>query len=154
MASYSATSEPTRNRGVSMLSAGRGLLYTAKSAQRVAFHSKFGSSGLSTVIEGSATANSKDLLRSRLINAREKFRKHPTDCGSMSVQIATMTEKIKNLSRHSVLHKKDKASIRGFQMLVNKRRKLMKYLKRTDLEEFKTVTTTLGITKEAASVRV
>ena len=121
---------------------------------RVFTLSNLGSKFLSTVIEGSATANSKDLLRSRLIHVRGKFRKHPTDSGSTSVQIANMTEKIKNLSRHALLHKKDKASIRGFQMLVNKRRRLMKYLKRTDFEEFKHVTSELGITKEASSVRV
>ena len=113
-----------------------------------------GSRALSAVIEGPSTANSKDLLNMRLINAREKFRKHPTDSGSSSVQIAILTEKIKNMSRHAMLHKKDKASIRGFQQMINKRRKLMKYLKKTDLDEFRNVTTELGILKEAASVRI
>ena len=65
-----------------------------------------------------------------------------------------MTEKIKNLSRHAVLHKKDKASIRGFQILINKRKRLMKYLKKTDIQEFKEVTTELGIVREASSIHI
>ena len=111
---------------------------------------------MSTVGESvavSTTASSKDLLRARMVATRENFRKHATDSGSTSVQIAIMTEKIKNLSRHAVMHKKDKASIRGFQILLSKRRKLMKYLKRTDLEEFKTVTASLDILKEASHIK-
>jgi small subunit ribosomal protein S15 len=111
---------------------------------------------MSTVGESvavSTTASSKDLLRARMVTTRENFRKHATDSGSTSVQIAIMTEKIKNLSRHAVMHKKDKASIRGFQILLSKRRKLMKYLKRTDLEEFKTVTASLDILKEASHIK-
>ena len=119
-----------------------------------AMRSLAGSRALSTVIEASTTANSKDLLNSRLLYAREKFRKHPTDSGSTAVQIAIITEKIKNLSRHAVLHKKDKASIHGFQMLINKRKRLMKYLKKTDIQEFKEVTTELGIVREASSIHI
>lgn len=107
----------------------------------------------STIISNESTMNSKDLLKARSERARAEFRKHPTDCGSASVQIALMTERIKNLSRHALAHKKDKASIRGFQMLTSKRRKLMKYLKKSDLPEFKRVTTDLGILKEASHIK-
>lgn len=104
-------------------------------------------------IVNEATMNSKDLLKARSSLVKEAFRKHPTDCGSTSVQIAIMTERIKNLSRHALAHKKDKASIRGFQMLTSKRRKLMKYLKKSDLDEFRRITEDLGILKEASHIK-
>ena len=104
-------------------------------------------------IVNEATMNSKDHLRAKSERAKAVFQKHPTDCGSTSVQIAIMTERIRNLSRHALAHKKDKASIRGFQMLTSKRRKLMKYLKKSDLDEFRRVTEDLGILKEASHIK-
>ena len=95
---------------------------------------------ITRLIVNEATMNSKDHLRAKSERAKAMFQKHPTDCGSTSVQIAIMTERIRNLSRHAIAHKKDKASIRGFQMLTSKRRKLMKYLKKSDLDEFRRVT--------------
>ena len=104
-------------------------------------------------IVNEATMNSKDLLRAKSERAKATFRKHPADCGSTSVQIAIMTERIRNLSRHALANKKDKAGIRGFQMLTSKRRKLMKYLKKSDLDEFRRVTEDLGIVKEASHIK-
>lgn len=64
-----------------------------------------------------------------------------------------MTEKILNLSRHFVQHKKDKGSKRGFQMLLAKRRRAMQYLMRKDIDEFAKVVQALNLTKEASQLR-
>lgn len=62
----------------------------------------------------------------------EKFKTHPTDTGSPQVQIAILTEEIKELTEHLKTHKKDFSSRRGLIKKVGERRRLMKYLKRED----------------------
>lgn len=63
----------------------------------------------------------------------EKFKTHATDTGSPQVQIAILTEEIKDLTEHLRSHKKDFSSRRGLIKKVGERRRLMKYLKREDL---------------------
>ena len=84
--------------------------------------------------------------------AMMKFQGHATDCGSAAVQIAVATEKIHNMVRHTAVHKKDRHSNRGFQMMVARRKKMMKYLKNTDLQRFKEVVAQLGLEREASNV--
>ena len=67
------------------------------------------------------------------------------DTGSPEVQIALLTERIRNLTEHLKTHNKDKHSRRGLLILVNRRRRLMKYLKRTNLEGYQALITALGI---------
>jgi small subunit ribosomal protein S15 len=62
----------------------------------------------------------------------EKFKTHATDTGSPQVQIAILTEEIKELTEHLKSHKKDFSSRRGLIKKVGERRRLMKYLKRED----------------------
>lgn len=62
----------------------------------------------------------------------DKFKTHPTDTGSPQVQIAILTEEIKELTEHLRGHKKDFSSRRGLIKKVGERRRLMKYLKRED----------------------
>lgn len=62
----------------------------------------------------------------------EKFKTHKTDTGSPQVQIAILTEEIKDLSNHLSSHKKDFSSRRGLLKKVNERRRLLKYLWRED----------------------
>ncbi len=62
----------------------------------------------------------------------DKFKTHATDTGSPQVQIAILTEEIKELSDHLKGHKKDFSSRRGLIKKVGERRRLMRYLKRTD----------------------
>ncbi len=62
----------------------------------------------------------------------EKFKIHTTDTGSPQVQIAILTEEIKELTEHLRTHKKDFSSRRGLIKKVGERRRLMKYLKRED----------------------
>jgi len=59
----------------------------------------------------------------------KKFQRVKTDTGSAEVQVALLSERIKSLSDHLKLHKKDAHSRRGLLQLVNKRRKLLNYLK-------------------------
>lgn len=73
------------------------------------------------------------------------FKKHDSDTGSPEVQIALLTERIINLTGHFKLHKKDFHSRRGLLMLVNKRKKLLKYLKIVNNEGYKALIARLGL---------
>ncbi len=68
-----------------------------------------------------------------------KFKHHDTDTGSYEVQIAILTKRINNLTDHFKLHVKDHASRRGLIMLVNKRRGLLKSLKKNDLPNYRKI---------------
>lgn len=66
----------------------------------------------------------------------EKFKIHATDTGSPQVQIAILSEEIKELTDHLRTHKKDVSSRRGLIKKVGERRRLMRYLKRTDAKAY------------------
>ncbi len=70
-----------------------------------------------------------------------------TDTGSPEVQIAILTERIVNLTEHFKTHAKDNHSRRGLLMLVNKRRSLLDYLKRSDVERYNALIAKLGLRK-------
>ena len=72
---------------------------------------------------------------------------HDKDTGSSEVQIALLTEKIETLSKHMNLFKKDKHSSVGLLKAVNKRKKLLDYLKKNKLETYKDVIRKLNIRK-------
>jgi small subunit ribosomal protein S15 len=76
-----------------------------------------------------------------------KFKKHEGDTGSPEVQIALLTERIQYLTAHFKEHKKDHHSRRGLLKLVSKRRHMLDYLKRKDVERYRTITKELGIRK-------
>ena len=69
------------------------------------------------------------------------------DTGSTNVQIALLTKKIDSLSEHFKVHKKDNHSRRGLLMMVNKRRKLLDYLKSKDLSSYRQLISNLGLRK-------
>lgn len=73
------------------------------------------------------------------------FARHAKDTGSSVVQIAIVSERIKQLTEHLKIHKKDDHSRRGLFKLVGKRRKLLNYLESTNTEEFKKVIEEMGI---------
>lgn len=75
----------------------------------------------------------------------EKFKTHKTDTGSPQVQIAILTEEIKDLSNHLSSHKKDFSSRRGLLKKVNERRRLLKYLWREDEKAHKDLTEKLKL---------
>lgn len=76
-----------------------------------------------------------------------EFRKHDTDTGSPEVQIALLTDRINGLTDHFKKHKKDFHSRRGLLMLVNKRRKLLHYLKSYSNDRYKVTIDKLGLRK-------
>ena len=69
------------------------------------------------------------------------------DTGSPEVQVAILTERISNLTGHFKDHKKDVHSRRGLLMLVNKRRRMLNYLRKNDFERYENVIKRLGIRK-------
>jgi len=75
----------------------------------------------------------------------KKFRVHDTDTGSPQVQIAILTEEIKELTEHLKKHKHDFSSRRGLLKKVSERRKLLKYLRKESAEQFKELTDKLKL---------
>ncbi|MBU0683860.1 MAG: 30S ribosomal protein S15 [Candidatus Omnitrophota bacterium] len=75
------------------------------------------------------------------------FKKHEKDTGSSEVQIALLTERINGLTEHFKMHKKDHHSRRGLLMLVNRRRRLLDYVKKTDNEKYKELLKKLELRK-------
>jgi small subunit ribosomal protein S15 len=75
----------------------------------------------------------------------EQFRTHEGDTGSPEVQIALITERVNSLTEHFKQHAKDHHSRRGLLMLIGKRRGLLEYLRRKDLDRYRAVTEKLGI---------
>ena len=69
------------------------------------------------------------------------------DTGSPEVQVAILTERIQNLTEHFKTHAKDNHSRRGLLMMVNKRRSLLDYLKKTDVERYTDLIGKLGLRK-------
>ena len=72
---------------------------------------------------------------------------HEKDTGSSEVQIALLTEKILNLSGHISKNKKDKHSSVGLLKAVNKRKKLLEYLKKNQIESYKKLISKLNLRK-------
>ena len=77
----------------------------------------------------------------------ENFRTHDVDTGSPEVQIAILTTRINNLTEHLRTHKKDYASRRGLLAMVSRRRRLLEYIKRKDVQEYRALIKELGIRK-------
>ncbi len=74
-----------------------------------------------------------------------KFGENKKDTGSAPVQIALLTSRIRQLTDHVTKHKKDNHSRRGLVMLVGQRKRLMKYLWRTDFDKYENVVNKLKI---------
>lgn len=75
----------------------------------------------------------------------EQHRLHETDTGSPEVQVAILTERINHLTEHLKVHKKDHHSRRGLLMLVGRRRRLLDYLRRNDVERYRALIAELGL---------
>lgn len=75
----------------------------------------------------------------------KQFGENEKDSGKTEVQIALLTERIKNLTEHSKLHKKDHNSRRGLLQLVGQRRKLLNYLSSRDVERYRSIVQELGL---------
>ncbi|MFP5319643.1 MAG: 30S ribosomal protein S15 [Acidimicrobiia bacterium] len=73
------------------------------------------------------------------------YRLHETDTGSPEVQVAILTERINHLTEHLKAHKKDHHGRRGLLMLVGRRRRLLDYVKRNDVERYRALIARLGL---------
>ena len=77
----------------------------------------------------------------------EDLKMHKKDTGSSEVQIALLTEKIETLSKHIKQFKKDKHSSVGLLRAINRRKKLLDYLKKNKIDSYKNVLTQLNLRK-------
>jgi small subunit ribosomal protein S15 len=74
-----------------------------------------------------------------------KYQLHDNDRGSAPVQIALLTDRINGLTEHFRKHRKDHHGRRGLLMMVGKRRRMLEYLKRTDVERYRQLIDDLGL---------
>lgn len=77
----------------------------------------------------------------------QKYARTANDTGSPEVQIALLTERINHLTEHLRTHKKDHHSRRGLFLMIGKRRGLLDYLIKTDIERYRAIIKELGIRK-------
>lgn len=87
------------------------------------------------------------LLKEEKTAIIENNRTHETDTGSPEVQIAILTQRINDLTAHLKTHKNDHHSRRGLLKMVGQRRNLLKYLKDTDIERYRSLIARLGLRK-------
>jgi small subunit ribosomal protein S15 len=76
-----------------------------------------------------------------------QFGKNAQDSGNSKVQVAILTERIRNLTEHAKVNKKDKHSIRGLILLVSQRRRMLKYMQSNDLAGYRDLIKVLGLRK-------
>jgi small subunit ribosomal protein S15 len=74
-----------------------------------------------------------------------EHRQHETDTGSPEVQISLLSERINHLTEHLKVHSKDHHSRRGLLMMVGRRRRLLDYLRRNDVERYRVLIAKLGL---------
>lgn len=87
--------------------------------------------------EPAAKAAKEDLVK--------KYQTHKNDTGSTEVQVAILTKKVSELTKHLKEHKKDFDSRRGLLMMVGKRRRLLNYLRKNDEEKYTKIIADLGL---------
>lgn len=83
--------------------------------------------------------------RSAPRNSSRSSAKNDQDSGSAEVQVAILSERIRNLTEHLKTHKKDNHTRRGLMMLIGKRRGMLKYIKERNIEEYRELIKKLGI---------
>ena len=74
-----------------------------------------------------------------------EYRTHESDTGSPDVQVAVLTERVRELTEHLKIHKKDFHSRRGLLKMVGRRRKLLQYLKDKDFNRYRSLIERLGL---------
>ena len=85
------------------------------------------------------------ITKDRKTEIIDQFRQESNDTGSPEVQVALLTARINELTEHLRTHSKDHHSRRGLLMLVGRRRRLLRYLERTDLERYRSLVGELGL---------
>jgi small subunit ribosomal protein S15 len=74
-----------------------------------------------------------------------KYSRGENDTGSTEVQVALLTQRIRDLTEHLKIHKKDHHTRRGLLQMVGQRRRMLNYLKKVDIERYRAVVANLGI---------
>jgi small subunit ribosomal protein S15 len=87
------------------------------------------------------------LTQERKAEIVTQFGENPQDTGNTRVQVALLTQRINDLTEHLRANKKDHHSRRGLLMLVGRRRRLLNYLQRSDLEGYRSLVRELGLRK-------
>lgn len=87
------------------------------------------------------------LTRDKKERLIKEYRMHDEDTGSPEVQIALLTERINQLTEHLKKHAKDFSTRRGLMKLVGKRRRLLDYVKDTDMDGYRKIVKELGLRK-------
>ncbi|MBE6466094.1 30S ribosomal protein S15 [Denitrobacterium detoxificans] len=90
-------------------------------------------------------ADKLSISKERVAELMKEYGKNENDSGSAEVQVAILSERIRNLTEHLKTHKKDNHSRRGLMMLIGKRRGLLKYIKNRDITEYRELIKKLGI---------
>ena len=90
-------------------------------------------------------ANKDSISKERTAELMAEYGKNPQDSGSAEVQVAILTERIRNLTEHLKSHPKDHHTRRGLLMLVGKRRRLLVYIKNRDVLEYRELIKKHGI---------
>ena len=90
-------------------------------------------------------ATKLSISKERTAELIKEFGKDENDSGSAAVQVAIISERIRNLTEHLKVHKKDNHTRRGLMMLIGKRRGLLKYIKNRDINEYRDLIKRLGI---------
>ena len=75
----------------------------------------------------------------------DQYKQHDTDTGSPEVQVGLLTHRIKYLTEHLKVHKKDHHSRRGLLILVGRRRRLLNYVKNKDVQRYRDIISNLGL---------
>ena len=90
-------------------------------------------------------ATKLSISKERTAELVAQFGKGEGDTGSPEVQVAILSERIRNLTEHLKVHKKDNHTRRGLMMLIGKRRGMLKYIKDRDIDNYRQLIKTLGI---------
>jgi small subunit ribosomal protein S15 len=98
-------------------------------------------------------ASRAELVQARVARAIEAFQERRGDTGSSAVQVAALTVRIEALKEHMAKHRKDNSSKRGLDALNNKRRKILKYMKRKDFEAFRDTVRLLNLDNIVKSLK-
>ena len=90
-------------------------------------------------------ASKLSITKERTAELIKEYGKSEGDSGSAEVQVAILTERIRNLTEHLKVHKKDNHTRRGLMQLIGKRRGLLKYIKNRNIDEYRELIKKLGI---------
>lgn len=90
-------------------------------------------------------ADKLSITKERTAELVAEYGKDANDTGNVEVQVAILTERIRNLTEHLKVHKKDNHTRRGLMKLIGKRRGLLKYIKSRDINQYRDLVKRLGI---------